>query len=78
MATLKHKNSTTQAATPIIADLVYGELAVNSYDGKVYTLINDGSDSVVEIGTGGVSTLDGGSASTVYEAAGEVFDGGGA
>ena len=53
--TLKLKRSAVQGKVPVVGDLELGELAVNTYDGKLYTKKNDGSDAVVEIGGGGGS-----------------------
>lgn len=60
--TIKHKRSSTPSATPSTSDLELGELAVNTYDGKLFLKKDDGSASVVEIGAGGgggATTLDG-------------------
>jgi hypothetical protein len=56
--TIRIKRSAIQGKVPAISDLSLGELALNTYHGKLYTLINDGTESVVEIGTN-ASTLDG-------------------
>lgn len=55
MALLKFKRSAVPAKVPSIADLDLGELAINTYDGKVYTKKDNGTQSVVEIGGGGGS-----------------------
>ena len=52
MATLiQFKRSSTQNSVPAISDLSLGELAVNTYHGRFYTEKNDGSASVVEVGS---------------------------
>ena len=52
MATLiQFKRSSTQNDTPSVSDLSLGELAVNTYHGRFYTEKNDGSASVVEVGS---------------------------
>ena len=52
MATvIQFKRSSTQSATPTVGDLSLGELAVNTYHGRFYTEKNDGSASVVEVGS---------------------------
>lgn len=56
MALLKFKRSAVPAKIPSIADLDLGELAINTYDGKVYTKKDDGTQSIVEVG-GGSTTL---------------------
>jgi len=50
---IKLKRSSTASAVPVVGDLALGELAINTYDGKLYLKKNDGSDSIVEIGGGG-------------------------
>lgn len=45
------KRSSTQNATPGTSDLSLGELAVNTYHGRLYTEKNDGSAAIVEIGS---------------------------
>ena len=51
--TIKIKRSAVQGKVPVVGDLSLGELALNTYDGKLYTLKNDGTASVVEIGASG-------------------------
>lgn len=53
MALLKFKRSAVPAKVPSIADLDLGELAINTYDGKVYTKKDDGTQSIVQVGGGG-------------------------
>jgi len=48
--TVKLKRSATEGAAPSTSDLALGEVAINTYDGKVYIKKNDGSDSIVEVG----------------------------
>lgn len=57
--TIKLKRSSTASAAPTTGDLALGELAINTYDGKVYLKKDDGTESIVEIGSGGggASTL---------------------
>ena len=45
------KRSSTQNATPGTSDLSLGELAVNTYHGRLYTEKDDGSAAVVEVGS---------------------------
>ena len=61
--TIKLKRSATQGATPSTSDLALGEVAINTYDGKMYIKKNDGSDAIVEIG----SCSGGGSGLTAWE-----------
>lgn len=52
MATvIQFKRSSTQNSVPATSDLALGELAVNTYHGRFYTEKNDGSASVVEVGS---------------------------
>jgi nucleoside phosphorylase len=51
--TVRLKRSAVQGKAPVVGDLSLGELAVNTYDGKLYMKKNDGSDAIVEIGAGG-------------------------
>ena len=48
---IKFKRSAVQNRVPTAAQLELGELALNTYDGKLYTEINTGSASVIEIGS---------------------------
>jgi hypothetical protein len=50
MALLKFKRSAVPAKVPAINDLDLGELAINTYDGKVYTKKDDGTPAIVEVG----------------------------
>jgi hypothetical protein len=51
--TFKLKRSAVAAKVPTTGDLELGELALNTYDGKLYTKKDNGTESVVEIGAGG-------------------------
>ena len=51
--TIKLKRSSVSGNTPSTSDLELGEVAINTYDGKMFIKKNDGSDSIVEIGGGG-------------------------
>ena len=59
MAILKYKRSAVPSKVPSIADLDLGELAINTYDGKVYTKKDDGTQSIVQVGGvgSGVQTI---------------------
>jgi hypothetical protein len=52
MALLKFKRSAVPAKVPALNDLALGELAINTYDGKVYTKKDNGTASIVEVGGG--------------------------
>ena len=48
---IKLKNSGVPSSVPTLSDLVYGELAVNYHDAKVYYKVNDGTgDRIDEVG----------------------------
>lgn len=50
--TVKLKRSAVAGRVPTTADLELGELALNTYDGKLYAKKDDGTASIVEIGGG--------------------------
>jgi hypothetical protein len=62
---MKFKRSAVPSKVPTTADLALGELAINTYDGKLFLKKNDGTQSVVEIGAGG-----GGGSGTVTSVSG--------
>lgn len=47
------KRSAVPTKQPTTADLDLGEIAINTYDGKMYIKKDDGTASIVEIGAGG-------------------------
>lgn len=51
--TIKIKRSAVSGKAPAVGDLQLGELAVNTFDGKLYTKKDNGTASIVEIGAGG-------------------------
>jgi len=52
MATeIKFKRSSTQNDVPATSDLALGEIAINTYHGRMYTEKNDGSAAISEIGS---------------------------
>ena len=52
MATeIKFKRSSTQNDVPATSDLALGEVAINTYHGRMYTEKNDGSAAISEIGS---------------------------
>lgn len=53
MATVKLKRSATPGAVPTTAQLDLGEVAINTYDGKMYIKQDNGTASVVQVGGGG-------------------------
>lgn len=50
--TIKLKRSAVANKVPTTSDLLLGEIALNTYDGKAYMLKDDGTQSVVQIGGG--------------------------
>lgn len=56
MAEIKIKRSNVPGKAPAVGDLVLGELAINTYDGKLFLKRNDGTETIVEIGGGGGSS----------------------
>jgi len=53
--TIRLRRSAVQGAQPTTAQLALGEVAINTYDGKMYIKKDDGTESIVEIGAGGGS-----------------------
>jgi hypothetical protein len=51
--TIKIKRSAVAAKVPTTGDLALGELALNTYDGKLYTKKDNGTASIVELSAGG-------------------------
>jgi hypothetical protein len=49
--TIKVKRSSVSGKVPTTGDLELGEIAINTYDGKMYFEKNDGTASVVQVGT---------------------------
>ena len=49
--TIKLKRSAVAGRIPAASSLELGELGVNTHDGKVYVKKDDGSVSVVEVGS---------------------------
>lgn len=55
--TIKIKRSAVPGKVPTVGDLQLSELAVNTYDGKLFLKKDNGAESIVEIGgSGGGST----------------------
>ena len=57
--TFRLKRSSVASKVPTTGDLQLGELALNTYDGKLYTKKDNGTASIVEIGGGGGAVSDG-------------------
>ena len=50
---IKLKRSAVSGRIPSTGDLALGELAINTYDGKLFMKKNDGTESIVDITSGG-------------------------
>jgi hypothetical protein len=50
MATIQLKRSATASAVPTTTQLALGEIAINTWDGKLYIKKNNGTDAIVRIG----------------------------
>ena len=50
--TIKVKRSAVPGKAPTTGDLQLGELAINTYDGKLYIKKDDGTASIILIGAG--------------------------
>jgi hypothetical protein len=55
--TLLHKRSSELGLAPSISSLEFGELAINTYDGKLFIKVNDGSTDRIVSFTSGTSPL---------------------
>jgi len=53
---IKNKSTSTSGKVPTTADLELGELAINTYDGKLFIKKDDGTASIVELSGGTVIT----------------------
>lgn len=53
------KRSSVASKVPLTTDLQLGELAINTYDGKLYIKKNNGTESVVEVGASAGGGLNG-------------------
>ena len=50
---IKLKKSAVSGKAPAVGDLVLGELAINTFDGKLFLKKDNGTASIVEIGSAG-------------------------
>jgi hypothetical protein len=57
--TILHKRSNTQGAVPLLANLSLGELSINTWNGRLYTKKNDGSNAIVDLSQNDKITLSG-------------------
>jgi hypothetical protein len=48
---IKLKRSSTASAEPTTAQLALGEVAINTYDGKMYIKKDDGTEEIIEVGS---------------------------
>lgn len=72
MATLKIKRSAVAGKAPVVGDLELGELALNTYDGKLYTKKDNGTASIVEL-SGGAGVTDGDKGDITVSASGATW-----
>lgn len=56
--TIQVKRSAVAGKAPTTSDLALGELAINTYDGKLFLKKDNGTESVIEIGAGGSGSGD--------------------
>ena len=75
--TFRLKRSSVPSKIPATGDLQLGELALNTYDGKLYTKRDNGTASIVEIGgaggSGGASMSTGSGAPTTSPVDGTLY-----
>lgn len=62
---LRMKRSAVAGKVPLTTDLQLGELAVNTYDGRLYTKKDNGSASIVEVPSKFSSTIGNGSSTSI-------------
>lgn len=72
--TILLKRSAVPGKVPTTSDVPLGSLALNTYDGKLYTKKDNGTETIIEIGAGGGGSISiGASAADVLSAAaGEI------
>ena len=70
------RRSATQGAVPTTGQLALGEVAINTFDGKLFIKKDNGTESIVEIGAGGgssgVSSITAGTGISVNQSTGDV------
>lgn len=74
---IKLRRSAVEGAIPTTSQLALGELAINTFDGKLFIKKNDGTESIVEIGGGGGgSAIPGGADTQIqFNDGGSIFNG---
>lgn len=55
--TVQLKRSSVASKVPTTSDLALGEIAINTYDGKVFIKKDNGTASIVEVGASGATNL---------------------
>jgi len=55
--TVLHKRSATTTSIPTTVQLSLGEIAINTWDGKMFIKKNDGTDAIVEVGAASAVTM---------------------
>lgn len=64
MSTVKLKRSAVSGKIPLTTDLQLGEIAINTYDGKLYLKKDDGVESIVDVTAPTLDIVTGAGAST--------------
>lgn len=57
--TIKLRRSATPSAVPTTGQIDLGEVAINTYDGKLFIKKDNGTESIVEVGGGTVTSVSG-------------------
>jgi len=72
--TIKLRRSATQGAVPTTSQLALGELAMNTYDGKLFIKKDvNGTESIVEIGAGGSISISSTAPAAVDSSDGDIY-----
>ena len=72
--TIKLRRSATEDAVPTTSQLALGELAMNTYDGKLFMKTDQsGTEEIVEIGAGGKITISSTTPNIADSEVGDVF-----
>jgi hypothetical protein len=70
--TIKVKRSAVASKVPTTGDLQLGELAINTYDGKLFLKKDNGTASIVEVGASGLGTMSTQNANSVSITGGSI------
>ena len=69
------KHSSTPGAIPTTSSINLGEIAINTYDGKAYIKKDDGTQSIIELGSGGGGGTPGGPNTSIQFNKNNTFSG---